>query len=37
MLSCGGSHVVAVTTEGSVYAWGEGTNGRLGTGSEDPW
>lgn len=37
MLSCGAAHVVAVTTEGVVYSWGEGAHGRLGTGSEDTW
>ncbi|XP_033958325.1 regulator of chromosome condensation [Pseudochaenichthys georgianus] len=34
-LSCGESVSIAVTREGSVYAWGMGTNLQLGTGGED--
>ncbi|XP_063734306.1 regulator of chromosome condensation [Eleginops maclovinus] len=34
-LSCGASVSYAVTREGSVYAWGMGTNLQLGTGEED--
>ena len=36
-VSCGESHVVALTSDGEVYAWGNGRNGRLGTGNEDMW
>ncbi len=36
-MSCGESHVVALTSDGEVYAWGNGRNGRLGTGNEDMW
>ena len=36
-VSCGESHVVALTSDGEVYAWGNGKNGRLGTGNEDMW
>jgi alpha-tubulin suppressor-like RCC1 family protein len=36
----GGAHLGCVTFESSVYAWGTGTHGQLGTGSflnsEDP-
>ncbi|XP_015236220.1 PREDICTED: regulator of chromosome condensation [Cyprinodon variegatus] len=34
-VSCGASVSCAVTREGSVYAWGMGTNLQLGTGEED--
>ncbi|KAM4736045.1 regulator of chromosome condensation [Anableps anableps] len=34
-VSCGASVSYAVTREGSVYAWGMGTNMQLGTGEED--
>uniref|UniRef100_A0A8C2Z4X3 Regulator of chromosome condensation 1 n=1 Tax=Cyclopterus lumpus TaxID=8103 RepID=A0A8C2Z4X3_CYCLU len=34
-LTCGESVSYAVTREGSVYAWGFGTNLQLGTGEED--
>ena len=30
MVSCGASHVLAVTNEHEVFAWGRGHNGRLG-------
>lgn len=36
-VSCGESHVVALTSDGEVFAWGNGRNGRLGTGNEDMW
>ena len=36
-LSCGESHVVALTSDGEVFAWGNGKNGRLGTGNEEMW
>jgi alpha-tubulin suppressor-like RCC1 family protein len=29
-VACGGSHVVAATSEGDIYAWGNSENGRLG-------
>ncbi|XP_026150239.1 regulator of chromosome condensation [Mastacembelus armatus] len=34
-VACGASVSYAVTREGSVYAWGMGTNLQLGTGEED--
>lgn len=34
-VTCGASVSYAVTREGSVYAWGMGTNLQLGTGQED--
>ncbi|XP_077578875.1 serine/threonine-protein kinase Nek8 [Stigmatopora nigra] len=34
-VSCGASHVLAVTNEREVFAWGRGENGRLGLGSQD--
>ncbi|KAF3847543.1 hypothetical protein F7725_020571 [Dissostichus mawsoni] len=34
-MSCGASHVVAVTNEREVFAWGRGDNGRLGLGTQD--
>lgn len=34
-VTCGASVSYAVTKEGSVYAWGMGTNLQLGTGEED--
>ena len=36
-VSCGESHVVVLTSEGRVFAWGNGENGRLGTGNETMW
>ncbi|KAF0852570.1 mitochondrial regulator_of_chromosome_condensation_(RCC1)_repeat- containing_protein [Andalucia godoyi] len=35
MVSCGDFHSAACTSSGSLYLWGSGENGRLGTGSED--
>lgn len=32
-VSCGASHVLAVTNEHEVFAWGRGDNGRLGLGN----
>lgn len=32
-VDAGGFHVVAVTCNGAVYAWGKGTDGQLGTGN----
>ncbi|CAL1542439.1 unnamed protein product, partial [Lymnaea stagnalis] len=34
-VSCGASHVLAVTNEHEVFAWGRGDNGRLGLGNYD--
>ncbi|CAH1773932.1 unnamed protein product [Owenia fusiformis] len=34
-VSCGASHVLAVTNEHEVFAWGRGDNGRLGLGSQE--
>ncbi|BFY99642.1 hypothetical protein BsWGS_02682 [Bradybaena similaris] len=32
-VSCGASHILAVTNEHEVFAWGRGDNGRLGLGN----
>jgi alpha-tubulin suppressor-like RCC1 family protein len=32
VLDCGGSHTAAVTKDGSLWQWGSGNDGRLGTG-----
>nr|XP_025038329.1 serine/threonine-protein kinase Nek8-like [Pelodiscus sinensis] len=32
-LACGASHVLAVSNDREVFAWGRGDNGRLGLGS----
>ncbi|XP_028320284.1 serine/threonine-protein kinase Nek8 isoform X1 [Gouania willdenowi] len=34
-VSCGASHVLVVTNEREVFAWGRGDNGRLGLGTQD--
>ncbi|XP_076440668.1 serine/threonine-protein kinase Nek8-like [Babylonia areolata] len=34
-VSCGASHVLAVTNEHEVFAWGRGDNGRLGLGNQE--
>ncbi|XP_037533789.1 serine/threonine-protein kinase Nek8 [Nematolebias whitei] len=34
-VSCGASHVLAVTNEKEIFAWGRGDNGRLGLGTQD--
>ncbi|XP_029026424.1 serine/threonine-protein kinase Nek8 [Betta splendens] len=34
-VSCGASHVLAVTNEREVFAWGRGDNGRLGLATQD--
>ncbi|XP_031429352.1 serine/threonine-protein kinase Nek8 isoform X1 [Clupea harengus] len=34
-VSCGASHILAVTNEGEVFSWGRGDNGRLGLGNQD--
>ncbi|XP_078536219.1 serine/threonine-protein kinase Nek8 isoform X1 [Lissotriton helveticus] len=36
-VSCGASHVLAVTNEREVFAWGRGDNGRLGLGSQESY
>ncbi|XP_034459404.1 serine/threonine-protein kinase Nek8 [Hippoglossus hippoglossus] len=36
-VSCGASHVLAVTNEREVFAWGRGDNGRLGLGNQDTY
>ncbi|XP_072019218.1 serine/threonine-protein kinase Nek8-like [Amphiura filiformis] len=36
-VSCGQAHVMAVTNEHEVFAWGRGDNGRLGLNSQDPY
>ena len=33
-VSCGGSHTMAVASNGTAWAWGRGSFGRLGTGEE---
>ncbi|XP_061460632.1 serine/threonine-protein kinase Nek8 isoform X2 [Rhineura floridana] len=34
-VACGASHVLAVSNEGEVFAWGRGDNGRLGLGTQE--
>ena len=34
-VACGTSHVVVVGSQGEVFAWGNGTDGKLGLGMED--
>lgn len=34
-VSCGASHILAVTNEHEVFAWGRGDNGRLGLGNQE--
>uniref|UniRef100_A0A672LRI6 non-specific serine/threonine protein kinase n=1 Tax=Sinocyclocheilus grahami TaxID=75366 RepID=A0A672LRI6_SINGR len=34
-VSCGASHVLAVTNEREVFSWGRGDNGRLGLAAQD--
>nr|XP_018668558.1 serine/threonine-protein kinase Nek8-like isoform X1 [Ciona intestinalis] len=34
-VACGDAHVVALSSEGEIYAWGCGSQGRLGTGHDD--
>ncbi|XP_013924527.1 PREDICTED: serine/threonine-protein kinase Nek8 [Thamnophis sirtalis] len=34
--ACGASHVLALSSEGEVFAWGRGDNGRLGLGNQEP-
>lgn len=35
MLSCGGTHTMALSDQGDIYTWGRGSFGRCGTGSEE--
>ncbi|XP_053387860.1 uncharacterized protein LOC123541853 [Mercenaria mercenaria] len=34
-VACGPSHVVVVGSEGEIFAWGQGADGRLGLGNEE--
>ncbi|XP_064425064.1 serine/threonine-protein kinase Nek8 [Latimeria chalumnae] len=34
-VSCGASHILVVTNDREVFAWGRGDNGRLGLGTQD--
>ena len=34
-IGCGSEHVVVVGGQGDVYAWGRGSQGRLGLATED--
>ncbi|XP_074641765.1 serine/threonine-protein kinase Nek8-like [Tubulanus polymorphus] len=36
-VSCGASHVLAVTNDHEVFAWGRGEHGRLGLGNNESW
>lgn len=35
-VACGGGHVLALTSSGSVFSWGRNNNGRLGHGHSQP-
>ena len=34
-VACGKDHVVVVGSEGEVFAWGSGADGKLGLGNEE--
>lgn len=36
-ISCGNYHLVALTNEGQLYAWGRGNYGQLGLGNLQDW
>lgn len=36
-IACGNHHVVALTNEGHLYAWGRGNHGQLGLGNLQDW
>lgn len=36
-ISCGNHHLVALTNEGQLYAWGRGNYGQLGLGNLQDW
>ncbi|KAK4763702.1 hypothetical protein SAY87_013140 [Trapa incisa] len=33
LLSCGGAHVIALSSDGTVFTWGRGSSGQLGQGN----
>ncbi|XP_050224431.1 PH, RCC1 and FYVE domains-containing protein 1 isoform X2 [Mercurialis annua] len=35
IIACGNKHAVAVTKQGQIFSWGEGSGGKLGHGMED--
>jgi len=35
VVGCGENHVIVLMTDGSIFAWGLGQNGRLGLGNEE--
>ena len=35
VVGCGENHVIVLMTDGSIFAWGLGCDGRLGLGNED--
>jgi len=35
VVGCGENHVIVLMTDGSIFAWGLGRDGRLGLGNED--
>ncbi|XP_010783540.1 probable E3 ubiquitin-protein ligase HERC3, partial [Notothenia coriiceps] len=35
-VACGSHHSVALTKDGQVYTWGQGSRGQLGLGERDP-
>jgi len=36
-IAAGPQHVVAVGSDGEVFTWGQGANGRLGLATDDNW